>query len=121
MARELLFSVTKKDLVIETFRCGGKGGQNVNKVESGVRIRHPDSGAIAESREHASQHANKKAAFGRLVKTPEFLKWHRLETSRRLGMVLDVEAEVVKSMRPANLRVESQRAGRWVPFEESPE
>jgi len=113
----LLFSVTKNDLVIETFRSGGKGGQNQNKVESGVRIRHPDSGAVAESREHASQLANKKAAFERLARTPEFLKWHKLETSRRLGMVLDIEAEVNRQMAPQNLRVDVQRDGRWGPEE----
>lgn len=36
----LLFSVTIKDCEVQTFRSGGKGGQNVNKVESGVRIIH---------------------------------------------------------------------------------
>jgi protein subunit release factor B len=36
--RKLVFSVTSKDLNIQTFRSGGKGGQNQNKVNSGVRI-----------------------------------------------------------------------------------
>ena len=61
--KELLFSLTKKDFVVETFRAGGKGGQKQNKTDSGVRIKHPASGAVAESREERSQHQNKKIAF----------------------------------------------------------
>ena len=49
--KELLFSITKDDFRVDTFRSGGKGGQNQNKVESGVRIVHVASGAIGESRE----------------------------------------------------------------------
>lgn len=67
MAKELLFSITKEDLIIQTFRSGGKGGQNQNKRESGVRIIHPESGARGESRNHRTQLANKKEAFRRLV------------------------------------------------------
>ena len=67
MARELLFSITKDDFTIQTFRSGGKGGQNQNKRETGVRIIHNDSGARGESRNHRTQLANKKEAFRRLV------------------------------------------------------
>ena len=110
----LLFSVGKKDLVFETFRCGGHGGQNVNKVETGVRIRHPDSGAVAESREHASQHANRKAAFMRLAHSEKFQKWHRIETARRLGHAVDLDDQVDRMMAPGNLKVETRAGGRWV-------
>ena len=57
---ELLFSITKKDFEIQTFRSGGKGGQHQNKTDSGVRIIHRDSGARAESREERSQARNKR-------------------------------------------------------------
>ena len=60
MSKKLLFSLTKKDFVIETFRSGGPGGQNQNKRNTGVRIRHPESGAVAESRVHRTQEQNKK-------------------------------------------------------------
>src|SRR5699024_9208816 len=76
MAKELLFSLTRKDFEVQTFRAGGKGGQHQNTTDSGVRITHPDSGAVGESRNHRSQHRNKKAAFERLMASPRFKTWH---------------------------------------------
>lgn len=70
--KTLLFSITKKDLEIQTFRAGGKGGQNQNKRDSGVRVIHKASGARGESREHRGQLENKRAAFRRMTETKEF-------------------------------------------------
>lgn len=58
---------TKKDFRVDTFRAGGKGGQNQNKVESGVRITDNVTGLSAESREHRDQLQNKSTAFQRLI------------------------------------------------------
>ena len=44
---------------IETFRSSGKGGQHVNKVETGVRLRHLPSGVVVTSQKERSQHRNK--------------------------------------------------------------
>lgn len=104
--KQLLFLITKKDFRIDTFRAGGKGGQNQNKVESGVRITHIASGVSAESREYRDQPQNKKAAFMKLVNNPKFKQWHKIETARRLGQLVDVEAEVEKQMADENLQVE---------------
>jgi len=61
--RTLVRSFTKDQFEVQTFRSGGPGGQNQNKVETGVRIIHKETGLRAECRVHASQHANKKQAF----------------------------------------------------------
>jgi len=91
---QLLFSVTKKDLIRQTFRSGGKGGQNQNKVESGVRFIHPPSGARGEARDSRDQGRNERSAFLRLIHTPEFQSWHKSETSRLLGRNLEVAERV---------------------------
>ena len=59
--------VTEEKLVrFETFRSGGKGGQNVNKVETGVRAIHIPTGTAVVSTEARSQHMNKQIALNRL-------------------------------------------------------
>jgi hypothetical protein len=114
--RKLLFSITKKDFRIDTFRSGGKGGQNQNKVETGVRITHISSGAVGESREERSQMQNKKKAFERLIKTPEFQKWYKIECAKRLGLYVNIEQKVEEDMRPENLRIEyfDSNFNKWV-------
>lgn len=113
--RTLLFSVTRDDLDMQVFRCGGKGGQNVNKVNSGVRLIHRASGARGESREERSFEQNRRRAFRRLVETPKFKTWHRLEVARRTGQEAELEARVRAEMEDRNLLVEvKDEAGRWV-------
>ena len=104
--KELLFSVTKKDLEIQTFRSGGKGGQNQNKRETGVRIIHRESGAVGESREHRDQLQNKKVAFERMVKTKEFQVWHKLQAAMIMQGQRDINRALDKMMEEKNLKIE---------------
>ena len=55
-----------EQVVFDTFRSGGKGGQNVNKVESGVRAIYLPTGQAVVYTEERSQHANKQKAVARL-------------------------------------------------------
>ena len=115
--KQLLFSVTRKDLVFQTFKSGGKGGQHQNKTESGVRIIHPTSGAVGESRTERSQHQNRKLALQRLVESAKFKVWHARKVNEMLGQIEDqqkLNERVERSMCEHNLKLEVKKNGKWV-------
>jgi protein subunit release factor B len=108
--KKLLFSLTKKDFRIDTFRSGGSGGQHQNTTDSGVRITHIESGAVGECRNYREQHRNKSEAFKRLVNSEKFKKWHRIKTAYAMQGIMDFEREIERqvdaSMKEENLKVE---------------
>ena len=107
--RQKILTVTVHDCEVQTFRSGGKGGQNQNKRDTGVRVIHHPSGARGESREERSQLQNKRAAFHRMVDTPHFRYWVSVQT----GRVEATEKWLERMMRPENIRVETRVDGQW--------
>lgn len=65
-AKEAVISYREQEIRFERFHCGGKGGQNVNKVETGVRLIHIPTGITVTSTSERSQSANKKDALYKL-------------------------------------------------------
>jgi peptide chain release factor 2 len=74
--------IKPEDLVRQTFRSGGPGGQHQNKTESGVRFIHTPTGVVGESRNERSQHKNAAVALS-LLKA----KLYKLEEQKRQAEV----------------------------------
>lgn len=119
MTKEPLFTVTANDCDWTYTRGTGPGGQKRNKTSSKVRCVHRASGAMGESDETRSQHDNKRLAFRKMAETKEFKTWHKIETAKALGKIIDINDQVDKAMRDANIKVEGRVDGKWVPIEEA--
>ena len=75
---EIKIDIQEKDLRVDTYRAGGKGGQHVNKTESAIRITHLPTNTVAQCQNERSQNANRKVAMKMLAS-----RLYKLEEGKR--------------------------------------
>jgi protein subunit release factor B len=102
--------ILKRQVVIETYRSSGPGGQRKNKTETAVRIKHLPSGITVIATEYRSQAQNRALAFKRLQE-----RIQKLNRPRKRRVPTKVPHRVIEGRKEGKKRLSSKKRLRKKP------